>query len=318
MRPVDLLKLVPAAALQDALVDGGLCADADVLDVRPARQLDLLHDLVLQGRVKAQVGLLEAASVNVSGPVLRETVQQRAHATGQAVDDLQRNVRAEVLDLCGPLHQEGSTDYEPRGFLLVEVMQTVKLLKLVPAAAHQEALIDGGLLVDADVLDVRLARQLDPLPDLVLQGLVQARVELLEAATVPVRGPMLRGTVQQKAQGTGQALDDRQGRDRNRVLDLCSPHLAGKASTDNERRGFLLVEAVRLVELLKLVPAAAPQVALVDVRPNIDRLSLLIDSGKPQRLAHVLEGPAVAASMGDAVVKPDILRSVQEDRLHHS
>ena len=75
---------------------------------------------------------------------------------------------------------------------------------------------------------------------------------------------------------------------------------------------------MQTVELLKLVPAAALQVALVDVRPNTDRLSLLIDSGKPQRLAHVLEGPAVAASMGDAVIKPDILRSVHEDRLHNS
>ena len=89
---------------------------------------------------------------------------------GQALDDRQGHVPQEVIELCAPLlADEASADNERQGFLLIEVMRPAELLKFVPAAALQEALVDGGLHTSADVLDVRPARQLDLLPDLLLQ-----------------------------------------------------------------------------------------------------------------------------------------------------
>mmetsp|Transcript_39719 Transcript_39719/g.102870 ORF Transcript_39719/g.102870 Transcript_39719/m.102870 type:complete len:320 (-) Transcript_39719:216-1175(-) len=197
------------------------------------------------------------------------------------------------------------------------------LVEVDPAAAARALVAEGlrghevvgGLDADADVLHVRLVRQLNLLPEVVALGVVLAIVELLDADGVHVRGAVLGGAVGQRAQTAGQGVDDGELHVGEEVLDLRGPLHTDEAGADDEASGLPLVQVVQLVELLQHVPAAALDEALVDVRPVADLPGLLVNRGEPQRLAHGLEGAEVAARADDAVVEADLVRGAREDWL---
>mmetsp|Transcript_77589 Transcript_77589/g.147587 ORF Transcript_77589/g.147587 Transcript_77589/m.147587 type:complete len:201 (-) Transcript_77589:46-648(-) len=91
------------------------------------------------------------------------------------------------------------------------------------------------------------------------------------------------------------------------MLKLGDPLHSDKPCTHDQDPCFLFVQGLDLIVLIENVPAASFEKPLVKLWPTALRACLLMNCGKPQRLAPFVKRPKIAAGANDTEVKIDDL-----------
>mmetsp|Transcript_51391 Transcript_51391/g.89343 ORF Transcript_51391/g.89343 Transcript_51391/m.89343 type:complete len:201 (+) Transcript_51391:876-1478(+) len=99
------------------------------------------------------------------------------------------------------------------------------------------------------------------------------------------------------------------------MLELGDPLHADESCAHDENPCFLCAQGLDLLVLIENVPTASFEKALIELWPTALGACLLMNCGKPQRLAPFVERPKIAAGADHAEVKIYDLFSLRKHRL---